>query len=115
MKTIIKIVITLVLLTACFNAGRVAFNNFQFEDAAQQRLLFDSRASDEEVMGIVMKLAAEYAVPLKEENVDIKLIGQDRVVEMTYTADVQLVPGFLSYPWTFTPKTSTRMLVGVGR
>jgi hypothetical protein len=115
MKTIIKIVITLVLLTACFNAARVALNNFQFEDAAQQRLLFDSRASDAEVVDIVMKLASEYAIPLREEDIDVQMIGQDRVVNMTYTTDVQLVPGYYSYPWTFTPKTSTRMLAGVGR
>ena len=115
MKTIIKIVVVLVLLTACFNAARVAFNNFQFEDAAQQRLLFDSRASDSEVVDIVMKLASEYAIPLKEDKIDVQMIGQDRVVNMTYTTDVQLLPGFYSYPWTFTPKTSTRLLTGTGR
>ena len=51
MKTIIKIVITLVVITCCFQAARYALNNFQFEDAVQQRLLFDTRASDTEVVG----------------------------------------------------------------
>ena len=115
MKTIIKIVVVLVLLAACFNASRAALNNFQFEDAAQQRLLFDSRASDDEVVDILLKLASEYAIPLKEQNIDVQMIGQDRVVNMTYTTDVQLLPGFYSYPWTFTPKTSTRILTGISR
>ena len=115
MKTIIKIAVILVLAAACFNAARAALNNFQFEDAAQQRLLFDSRATDSEVVDILMKLASEYAIPLREDNIDVQMIGQDRVVNMTYTTDVQLLPGFYSYPWTFTPKTSTRILTGVSR
>jgi hypothetical protein len=109
-KTIIKILLALVILTACFNAGWAAFNNFQFEDAAQQALLFESRAEDEEVVGIVMKIAAEYAVPLDESGIDVRLVGMDRVVNMTYTTDIALVPGVYSTEWTFTPRTSTRLL-----
>ena len=110
MKTIIKILLALVILTACFNAGWAAWNNFQFEDAAQQALLFESRAEDDEVVGIVMKIAGDYNVPLDESAVDVRLIGQDRVVNMTYTTDIVLVPGVYSTEWTFTPRTSTRLL-----
>lgn len=115
MKTIIKIVITLVILTACFQAARYYFNNFQFEDAAQQRLLFETKASDSEVVNILVKLAAEYQLPLQEENISIRMQGQDRVVEMEYTEDVPLIPGVFTYPWKFTPRTSTRMLSGISR
>jgi hypothetical protein len=111
-KTIIKIVLALVILTACFNAGWASFNNFQFEDAAQQALLFESRAEDDEVVDIVMKIASEYGVPLDESGIDVRLIGQDRVVNMTYTTDISLLPGIYSTPWTFTPRTSTRLLTG---
>ena len=112
MKTIIKILLALMILTAGFNAGWAAWNNFQFEDAAQQALLFESRAEDEEVVGIIMKLATEYAVPLDESGIDVRLVGQDRVVNMTYTTDIVLVPGVYSREWTFTPRTSTRLLTG---
>jgi hypothetical protein len=115
MKTIIKIVVTLVILTACFQAARYYFNNFQFEDAAQQRLLFETRASDGEVVDILMRLANEYQLPLKEDDIAIRVQGQDRIVEMEYTESVPLLPGFFSYPWKFTPRTSTRMLTGVSR
>jgi hypothetical protein len=115
MKTIIKIAITLAILTACFQAGRYYFNNFQFEDAAQQRLLFETRASDAEIVNIVVKLANEYQLPLQADNVAVRMIGQDRVVEMEYTEKVPLLPGIFEYPWTFTPRTSTRMLSGISR
>jgi hypothetical protein len=113
MKTVIKLAITLVILTACFNAARAALNNFQFEDAAHQRLLFDPRATDEEVVAIVMKLSREYALPLREADISVEMVGADRIVQMPYTAEVPLLPGFYSYPWRFTPRTSTRMLSAV--
>jgi hypothetical protein len=113
MKTLFKIVITLVILTACFQAARYYFNNFQFEDAAQQRLLFETRASDSEVVNIVLKLANEYALPLQPDDISVRMVGQDRVVEMEYTEKVPLIPGVFSYPWKFTPRASTRMLSGI--
>ena len=115
MKTIIKIVVTVAILTACFQAARYYFNNFQFEDAAQQRLLFETKASDAEVVNIVMRLANEYQLPLDEDDISVRMVGQDRVVEMEYTEDVPLLPGVFTYPWKFTPRTSTRMLSGISR
>jgi hypothetical protein len=115
MKTLFKIVITIAILTACFQSARYYFNNFQFEDAAQQRLLFETRASDAEVVTLMMRLAAEYQLPLQEENISVRMVGQDRVVEMEYTENVPLLPGVFTYPWKFTPRTSTRMLSGISR
>jgi hypothetical protein len=113
MKIIIKIVIMLVVLTACFQAARYALNNFQFEDAVQQRLLFDTRASDAEVVTAVMRIAREYSIVLREDDISIQMIAQDRVVEMPYTVTIPLLPGLFEYPWTFTPKASTRIIAGI--
>ena len=113
MKTIIKIVITLLVLTACFQAARYALNNFQFEDAVQQRLLFDTKASDTEVVNTVLRIAREYSIVIKEDDVSVQMIGQDRVVDMPYTVTIPLLPGIWEYPWEFTPKASTRMLAGI--
>lgn len=113
MKTIIKIVIALALLTACFQAARYALNNFQFEDAVQQRLLFDTRASDAEVVTSVMRIAREYSIVLREEDISVQMIGMDRVVDMPYTVTIPLLPGLFEYPWRFTPKASTRLIAGI--
>ena len=115
MKTLFKVGTTLVILTMCFQAARYYLNNFQFEDAAQQRLLFETRASDSQIVDIVMKLANEYQLPLKEDDVSVRMIGQDRVVEMEYTEMVPLIPGVFTYPWKFTPRTSTRLLTGISK
>ena len=114
MKTIVKLVIAVLVLTCCFQAARYALNNFQFEDAVQQRLLFDTRATDAEVVNTVLRIAREHSiVELKEDDVSVQMIGQDRVVDMPYTVTIPLLPGVWEYPWQFTPKASTRLLTGI--
>ena len=112
MKTIIKIVFGILLITVCFNASRAVLGNYQFEDAVHEVLLFDPRASDEVLTAKVMKLADQYSVPLEKNDVTIQQIGQDVTIKMSYTETVMLVPGVYSREWTFTPSASTRLLTG---
>jgi hypothetical protein len=115
MKTILKIVVSLFLITAMFNAGRAAFNNYSFEDAVHQGLLFDPNATDSEIVDMVTKLAREYEVPLGPDGIQIRSRGQDLIVNMSYTDTVVLVPGVFQRDWTFQPSTSTRLLGKGGR
>ncbi len=115
MKTIIKILVAVVAITACFNAGRAAMNNYQFEDAVHEGLLFDGRANDAEIVEMVTKLAVGFDIPIDPANIKIRQVGQDINVEMAYTRSVVLVPGFFEREWTFTPSASTKMLVGKRR
>ena len=115
MKTIIKIVVSLFVLVAMFNGGMAAFNNYSFEDAVHQGLLFDPNASDTEIVAMVMKLARDYDVPMDAADIKINARGQDLIVNMSYTTTVVLVPGILEREWTFNPTTSTRLLGKGGR
>ncbi len=115
MKTIIKIILSLVLVTAMFNAGAAAFNNYSFEDAVHNGLLFDPTASDTEIVEMVMKLARDYDVPMSADDIKINSRGQDLIINMSYTDTIPLVPGVLEREWTFTPSTSTRLLSKGGR
>ncbi len=112
MKTIIKILITLVVLTACFNASRAAFNNYTFEDSLKELLLHDQRATDKEIVSAVLKLANQYDLEVDPKDINIRQVGQDVVVDLTYTKNVTLIPRFYSRDWTFTPSASTKILVG---
>jgi hypothetical protein len=115
MKTIIKIVLSLLVIVAMFNGARAAFNNYVFEDAVHEGLLFDPNASDAEIVDMVMKLARDYEVPLAPSDIQILSRGQDLVVNMSYTDTVVLVPGVFQRDWTFHPTTSTRLLGKGGR
>jgi hypothetical protein len=115
MKTIIKIVLAILVVTACFNAARAAMSNYQFEDAVHELLLFDPHASDQEIMNFVTKTADQYGVPLDPEDVNIHQVGQDVVVDMSYTESINLIPGVYAHDWTFKPQASARILTGSRR
>ncbi|MEO7157036.1 MAG: hypothetical protein ABI039_05720 [Vicinamibacterales bacterium] len=110
MKTIIKIVVALMFVSAAFNAARAALFSYQFQDAVHDQLVFNPRGTDAEIIDGIMKIANEMGVPIKEENITIRPVGLDLNVDMSYTTNVVLVPGVFSREWTFTPNTSTRMM-----
>ena len=115
MKTIIKIVVALLLATMMFNAARAAFNNYAFEDAVHEGLLFDPGATDEKLVDMVMKLSREYSIPMEASDVKVTSRGSDLIINMSYTDTVALIPGIFEREWTFTPSTSTRIFSKGGR
>lgn len=115
MTTIIKILAAVLLLTACFNASRAALNDYQFQDAVHQGLVFDGRASDAEIVEMVNKLAAAYGITIADEDILIRQVGQDVHVDMSYSQNIVLVPGVFARDWRFTPSASTRLLGGQRR
>lgn len=115
MKTLVKIVISLVVVTACFNAGRAALNNYQFEDAVRQGVLFDPRAGNAEIVAMITKLANAYDLEIAADDIEIRDVGQEVQVTVTYTKNVKLIPGVYARDWTFTPTASTRILTGSRR
>ena len=110
MTTIIKLVLAFALLTAAFQGARAAMSNYQFEDAVGQVLLFTPNASDAEVTEKVLSLAEEYGLPVLAEDVTISQRAADRMVDISYTAEVAFIPGLITQPITFTPHASVRLL-----
>ena len=115
MKTIIKIVLALAVLLACFNVGRALLANYQFEDEVHNSLLFNPRASEQEIVEMVMKSAAEYELEVDPADIDVSTRGQDLTVKITYTMPVTVLPGIYSRDMTFNPTASTRFLPGASR
>ena len=112
MKTIIKLAITAVIFMGCFNVAHALLDEYRFEDKVHDALLFDPRMTDSEIVKIVMESAAEFDIPIAASDIDISQRGADIHVDMSYTTDVPIIPGVFSWPWTFTPSASTRVLVG---
>jgi predicted metal-dependent TIM-barrel fold hydrolase len=110
MTTIIKLVLALALLTAAFQGARATMSNYQFEDAVEQALLFAPNSTDAEVVQQVLTLAQEYGLPVEAENIAISERASDRTVDITYTANVEFIPGIVTQPVKFTPSASVRML-----
>jgi hypothetical protein len=110
MTTIIKLVLALALITAAFQGARTMMNNYQFEDAVEQALLFAPNASDAEVVQHIVGLAGDYDLPIAAEDIEVSQHGADRVVNITYTTEVAFIPGIITQPITFKPTASVRLL-----
>ena len=115
MKTIIKIVLALAVLLACFNVGRAMFSNYQFEDAVHNALLFNPRANEQQIVDMVLKTATEYEIEVDPSDINVSTRGQDLTVNISYTMPVVVLPGLYSRDMTFTPTASTRFLPGASR
>lgn len=115
MKTIIKIVIALAVITAAFQAARASLANYQFEDSVHEALLFNPRATDKEIIAAVNSLALTQGIPVDPGDIDIKQVGADLIVEISYETEVKLLPGIYTTNFTFKPSASTRLMPGVRR
>ena len=110
MITIIKLVLAFALLTAAFQGARATMSNYQFQDEVEQALLFAPNASDAEVTEKVVSLAEEYGLPVSAEDVTISQRAADRMVDISYTAEVAFIPGIITQPIKFSPHASVRLL-----
>lgn len=116
MKAIIKIVVALAVVISVINAGRAVWANYQFEDDVHQSLIFNPRATDAQIVDMVMKSAREFDVPMDpKEGITIRRQDPEVHVDMAYTTNIVLVPGVFGRDWTFTSTVSTRFLPGVSR
>lgn len=115
MKTIIKIVLALIALTAVFQAGMASWTNYQFQDAVHEALIFQPNASDQEIKQTVMELASNKGLPVEVENVKVRQAGPDLFVDVTYETEVPLLPGVYAKAWQFNANASTRLMPGVRR
>jgi hypothetical protein len=112
MGKIIKLALGLLVIVACFQAGRALVNNYNFEDAVSQMLVLASarRASDAEIVRQVISIAVEYDVPLEASNVTIRHERLELAVDMEYDEDVALIPAVYTKTWTFRPTATARLL-----
>mgnify|MGYP003348211700 CR=1 FL=1 len=101
MKTIIKLVIAALVLNAVFQYAQVMWDYYQLKDAAQQAVVFGSKASADQIHQQIMRQAASLDVPLKPEDLTVSRVDARTVAEASYTQRVPFAPSY-ERPMTFT-------------
>jgi hypothetical protein len=110
MKTIIKLVVAAILLTATVQAGRAAIKHYTFVDALQEAMLFAGSRTEEELADRVMEIAGDHQIPLDPENLTVRREPFQVVIDAPYTDSVALLPGFYKHQWDFNAGVSVRLL-----
>jgi hypothetical protein len=111
-KTIIKLLITLVVLNAVWRAGSVAWAYYQFKDATQQALVFGGGTPVNTLHMEIMARAAEFDVPVAAENVSVQREGSRTWAEVAYTQPVELFPRY-TYPMDFQFRVESFATLGI--
>jgi hypothetical protein len=97
MKAIVKLLVTAVVLNAAARSGWVAFNYYQFKDAAQEAVTFGGQEQPAQIQGHILKKAAELELPVGPEAVVVSRDGLRTRAEAAYTQVVELFPNY-KYP-----------------
>lgn len=98
-KLLFKLAIVALLANAAYHIGSEYLTYFKFRDAIRDAAMFKAK-NDTELMARIMDLAAQYEIPLDEENVSIQREERKISVEGWYDKPVEVAPNY-DYPWHF--------------
>lgn len=99
MSTVIKLVITALILNACFQGGRSAWGYYQFQDAVQQAVLFSTTQSPDQLKKRILAIASEQQIDLDPATVSVAYMSTQARIKAAYVDDVSLLPGGHAYKW----------------
>lgn len=99
MSTIIKLLLTGLVLNACFQGGRSVWGFYQFEDAVQQAVLFSTTQTPEQLKARIVSIADEQQVTLDAESLSVNFSGTQALIKASYVDEVAVVPGGYKYKW----------------
>jgi hypothetical protein len=107
---VIKLLIKLALVALIANAAwhvMVAYASYyKFKDAVQQATLFGNDKTLDQLKARVVSLAAEYDLPVGDDDVTVKREMLHTIVDGSYEKTIDLAPGY-SRPWTVQFHTDT--------
>lgn len=104
-KRVVELLIGAALVYAAWHTVPAYLHYYQFNDAIGELALFAGDRPEEELRQRVMKLAADYQIPLDPEVVVVTTSRESTRIEAPYTERVKLLPNY-TYDWQFEPKAN---------
>ena len=98
-KLLVKLAIVALLANGAYHIGSEYLTYVRFRDAIRDAAMFKAK-NDAELMARIMDLAAQYEVPLDEDNVSISREERRVSIEGWYDKPIEVVPNY-EYPWHF--------------
>ena len=100
MKTVLKLVIAVALLNAVVRGADAVFGYYQLKDSAQQTVLFAASSPSSRLHEQILTKAMDLNIPLRPEDLSVRLVAGRRVAEASYTQSIEFFPNY-RYPVTF--------------
>jgi hypothetical protein len=106
LKLIVKLAIVALVANACWHVMSAYASYYKFKDAVAQTTLFGNDKTIEQLRARVVTLAAEYDLPVGEDDFSLRREARRTIVDGSYTRPIELAPGF-SRPWEFRFRVET--------
>jgi hypothetical protein len=97
-KTLIKLIITALILHATYKAGTVYLRYWQLKEDMTQIAQFGVRQTDNELRNSVLDAARRRDIPLNPNTISVKRQNHHIIIDATYREQVELVPRYF-FPW----------------
>jgi hypothetical protein len=97
-RLLLKLIVAALLANATWHAFNVYSPHYRFKDGTQYAAQFRGDSSDDVLRDKILSLAAQFDVPVTEDEVAVSHVGQHTFVEVNYVTSIELLPGF-KRPW----------------
>ena len=91
-KTFVRLAIVALLANAAWQIFTVYWAHFKFTDAVETTTQFRGDKTDAQLRERILELAAQFDVPISDENLTIQVVDNHTVVDTSYTRPVEFVP-----------------------
>jgi hypothetical protein len=97
-RTFFKLAFVALIANATWHMFGALSPHYKFKDGVQYAALYRGDASDDALREKVLSLAAQFEVPVTDEDIKVKT-GDERhtIMDISYVRKVELAPGF-TYP-----------------
>ncbi|MBI4477582.1 MAG: hypothetical protein HY654_10440 [Acidobacteria bacterium] len=109
MARLLKLLVTLVVLYATWQASLAFWRNYQFRDAIARIAVSNTRRSNEEIHGFVTAAAGQLNIPVVPEEITVAREGGRLIIQARYIDRIPIVPSY-SYPYLFTARAEAPIL-----
>ena len=105
-RTVIKLAFVALLANAAWQLFNAYWPYYKFSDAVRVTAQYRGQKTDAQVRERILELAAQYDIPISDENLTVRFDDAHTLVEASYVQPVALAPGY-TYPWPFAIQVDT--------
>jgi hypothetical protein len=97
MKTVLKLLVVAAVVFGAYRAGMAEYRFSQLKDSTHSLLVLGTATPIEDLQQQILKRAADLALPVTPDNVQVTREGVRTTATVSYHQKVEILPGF-TYP-----------------
>jgi hypothetical protein len=105
-RTVIKLAFVALLANAAWQLFNAYWPYYKFSDAVRATAQYRGQKTDAQVRERILELAAQFDIPISDDNLTVRLDDTHTIVEAAYVQPVALAPGY-TYQWPFSVHVDT--------